>query len=625
MHPSLPLLVVSPTAGFLVAFLLGNSLFLGGDDDLAIDVPRTAESLRAAVKEHDVATVEWLLGKDVQVDAVDELGRTALMQAIEQKDPGMAQVLLEGGADPRAVDAEGGTVLYHAIRRGEVSVVKTLLERGADADGTTSEGGGLFAYAVAEGRTASAQLLLNAGASQLGGAADGRPVVIHAAERMADWLLERILEMGGDVDARDERGETVMHAIARGGESECLPLVWRFGADVNATNGQGVAPLHLAVAAGATKLVGDLGRRGAAVGFPHPEEGAPVLMALELDDVGVLRELLELGADAEVSGRDGRTAMEVAVDRRNFEAARLLADHGGGVDGLLYDAVVAGDGELVRFLLSEGAKANGEESALVAAVRGEDEAISVALLQSGATVPEGKVWAGQSLFHLAMARGQVEVVRLLLQQGAKVNEAFAEPVKDEFLEVVKSEGKIRWFLKKDRRVTPLMMGADRGDLELVRLLMEYGANTDTSTRRHRFWPINFASQRDDVPMMQLMLGGDPEHEERWVKVDLSEQKAWVYGMDDEVLLETRVSTGKKGYRTRTGTFVVSNKYRSWTSTIYKGASMPYFQRLSCGDFGFHQGYVPSYPASHGCLRVPSGNASKLFKLTRVGDRVEIVE
>ena len=341
----------------------------------------------------------------------------------------------------------------------------------------------------------------------------------------------------------------------------------------------------------------------------------------------MLRQLLELGADVEAEAMDGRRAVELALDRRDFDAARLLADHGANLDGHLYEAVNAGDGELVLFLLEKGADANpeGEESPLVAAVRGDRLEMSGALLQAGAKLPEGKICAGQGLFHLAVARGHREVVNELLKQGADVNEAFAEPVKDEFLEFVKSEGKIKWFLKKDRRVTPLMMAADSGDLKMVRLLMEYGAETNTWTRRHRLWAVNFASQRGDVPMMQLMLGADPDHEERWVKVDLSEQTAWVYGKNNEVLLKTRVSTGKKGYRTPTGSFVVSNKYRHWNSTIYNGASMPYFQRLSCGDFGFHQGSVPNYPASHGCLRVPSGGAYKLYKVTRVGDRVEIVE
>lgn len=589
MHPSLSLLVASPL-GVGLAFLFGT-----------VDTPRSgdgpgvavaAESLWSAVDAGDEATVVWLVDRGVPVDAVDWRGLTPLMRALERRDPGMAAALLEAGADPAAVDAAGGSVLFHALRHGETSVVKEVLDRGVSGEGLTPDGGSLFAFAVAEGRIASARLLLDAGADPRTRCAEGRPVSFHAARR-ADWLLRDLLRQGIDVEARDAAGETLLHAAVRGGEAEALPLLWSYGADVDLPNAAGVAP---------------------------------VVMALEQRDRQVLEELLALGADAEVRNREGRTALAIALDRRDFSAARLLLGNGARPDGLLHGAVMAGDHELLAFLLENGANpdAGGGESPLVAAVREDAPQMALALLDAGAKVPEGAVWAGQGLFHLALARGQKEVVQVLLKNGAKVNEPFAEPVKDEFLDLVQTDGKITWYLRKDRRVTPLMMAIDQGDLELVRLMLDYGASKTTTTRRYRFWPINFASQRKDVPMMQLLLGCDPDKEERWVKLDLSEQRAWVYNMDNEVLFETKVSTGKKGYRTPTGSFVITNKYRHWTSTIY-GASMPYFQRLSCGAFGFHQGYVPNYPASHGCLRVPAGNASKLYKLTQIGDRVEIVE
>jgi lipoprotein-anchoring transpeptidase ErfK/SrfK len=108
-------------------------------------------------------------------------------------------------------------------------------------------------------------------------------------------------------------------------------------------------------------------------------------------------------------------------------------------------------------------------------------------------------------------------------------------------------------------------------------------------------------------------------------VDLSEQMAWVYDESGQTLFSTSLSSGKEGYRTRTGEFVITNRNRHHVSNIYKGAIMPYFQRLSCGDFGFHQGVVPGYPASHGCLRVPAGKAYGLWDCTQVGDKVVIVE
>ncbi|MDB4272745.1 L,D-transpeptidase family protein [Akkermansiaceae bacterium] len=54
------------------------------------------------------------------------------------------------------------------------------------------------------------------------------------------------------------------------------------------------------------------------------------------------------------------------------------------------------------------------------------------------------------------------------------------------------------------------------------------------------------------------------------------------------------------------------------------SSMPYFQRLSASDFGFHVGNLPGYAASHGCIRMPWSGAKQFFSLLTVGDYVEII-
>ena len=58
----------------------------------------------------------------------------------------------------------------------------------------------------------------------------------------------------------------------------------------------------------------------------------------------------------------------------------------------------------------------------------------------------------------------------------------------------------------------------------------------------------------------------------------------MYDNQGNEIFATRISTGRKGFATPTGEFVITDKYRDWTSTLYH-ASMPYFQRLSCSDFG----------------------------------------
>ena len=53
--------------------------------------------------------------------------------------------------------------------------------------------------------------------------------------------------------------------------------------------------------------------------------------------------------------------------------------------------------------------------------------------------------------------------------------------------------------------------------------------------------------------------------------------------------------------------------------------MPYFLRLNASAVGLHEGVVPNHPASHGCIRVPTGTAQQLFESTHVGDPVTIVK
>jgi lipoprotein-anchoring transpeptidase ErfK/SrfK len=91
-----------------------------------------------------------------------------------------------------------------------------------------------------------------------------------------------------------------------------------------------------------------------------------------------------------------------------------------------------------------------------------------------------------------------------------------------------------------------------------------------------------------------------------------------------VLLDTCfVSTGREGYNTPAGRYVITDKHRTWTSTSYHG-SMPFFMRLNCRVIFLHSGYVTGRSASHGCIRLPYEKAQKFFGICRVGDEVQIV-
>ena len=82
-----------------------------------------------------------------------------------------------------------------------------------------------------------------------------------------------------------------------------------------------------------------------------------------------------------------------------------------------------------------------------------------------------------------------------------------------------------------------------------------------------------------------------------------------------------VSTGTRGRETPAGVFAVVQKEEEHTSNLYDDASMPHMQRLTWNGIAMHGGPLPGYAASHGCVRMPSEFAEKLFDKTRIGMRV----
>ena len=133
-----------------------------------------------------------------------------------------------------------------------------------------------------------------------------------------------------------------------------------------------------------------------------------------------------------------------------------------------------------------------------------------------------------------------------------------------------------------------------------------------------------------------------------IEIDLEQQTAYlIYG--NEVVLTSPISSGRRGHETTRGRFKVIQKERNHYSNLYgkivdsrgrtivpdadtdmkvpRGAKfvpapMPYFIRFN-GAEGLHAGYLPGYPASHGCVRLPERNAIAFFNAVDVGTPVTV--
>lgn len=105
-------------------------------------------------------------------------------------------------------------------------------------------------------------------------------------------------------------------------------------------------------------------------------------------------------------------------------------------------------------------------------------------------------------------------------------------------------------------------------------------------------------------------------------VNLETQRAVLF-RNGVPIAATTISSGKAGHETPTGVFTILQKNKEHYSKTYNNAPMPNMQRLTWSGIALHAGNLPGYPASHGCIRLPSKFSSLLFGATQLGMTVVI--
>jgi hypothetical protein len=291
----------------------------------------------------------------------------------------------------------------------------------------------------------------------------------------------------------------------------------------------------------------------------------------------------------------------------------------------VFQAVILRDAERVARLVAMGFNPSERtqfgDTPLCAAVRSGQADMVPVLAMCGVDLNEpGR--ENQAPILVASLRRNTPVLAALTSLGVDPNTRFKSPIAKELIERCTIKD-LRNAMESDRGVTPLICCSARGDVEGAVALMKAGAKPGMSTSRYHRYPINFAATQGYLFLMRVLLGRDPDAEpDTLVTVDLSSQRAWVT-KNGKVIASTSVSTGREGYRTPSGRYVITDKHRSHTSTLYHCA-MPWFMRLNCSAIGLHSGYVTGRPASHGCIRLPYDQAKLFFSLTGVGDEVQIV-
>ena len=354
-------------------------------------------------------------------------------------------------------------------------------------------------------------------------AAISDPPLIDAVKRQDHTELRELLREGADVNARQGDGATALHWAVYLNDTEAVSLLLRVGADVDAINDLGVAPLPLACINRSAEVVELLLEAGADPNAAPEGRETPLMTAAWTGSVEVVTQLLASGADvhAAESSRQ-QNALMWAVSEKHPEVVRLLLDHGadiharsavqtgrsrrrgsGGYTPLLFAARV-GDATSVRILLDAGANVDdtaedGLSALTLATVRGHVD-VATLLLERGAD-PEAAE-AGYTALHWAagswettltttditdnregsdewnalpgLKAGKAELVRALLASGPDVNARLST--------TPRRAGSSRSSqLPELVGATPFLLAAVAGDTEVMRILVEAGADVSLTT------------------------------------------------------------------------------------------------------------------------------------------------
>jgi len=401
--------------------------------DVNAPQPDGTTALHWATHWNDAELVDLLLRAGANAKAVNRYGATPLSEAAASGSGAMIEALLRAGADPKTLTTrDGETVLMTAARAGNVDAVKILLDRGADANAReTYKGQTALMWAASERHPEIVKLLL-----------------VHGA----DWKVRSFdretkvprLSAASSISPIARGGFTALSFSAREGDIESARAMLDGGVDINYGDVDNTSALIVSIMNKQYTFARFLIDRGADIniagGYGRTALHAIVDIRNEdwstlpnrkaedpLPSLDIVKQLLSLGADvnatltAPLPGRSGMDAGDTTL--------------GLGTTPLMR-AARAGDATVMRLLLAKGADPRlmtkeGNTALMFAAGVGyrdknttgtENDALEAlkVSLETGLDLNQANT-KGETALHGAASRGADTIVRFLVEHGAALN------------------------------------------------------------------------------------------------------------------------------------------------------------------------------------------------------------
>ena len=390
-----------------------------------------------------------------------------------------------------------------AAMNGDRAGVRLLLQNKADVNAAQSDGATALQWAAYRDDLELADLLISAGSNPKLANREGATALQLASLRGRAPMIEKLLNGGADVNERGVHAETPLMFAARSGNLQALRLLLKRGAEINAKESlRGTTALMWAVEQKHADVVKLLIQSGADVGIassPDSKGGtaylAPTIQQREVQEK-FIRRRRDLKSKDPAKDQAASDAEAAAV------AFGVAANSKGGGLTALVLAAREDCMECAQLLVEAHANVNQTThygwSPLLTAVQNRHYRLAAYLLDHGAD-PNIANNGGWAPLYIAVDNRNIEggdypvrqpdmdhldFIKLLLARGANVNaricgvESTAQRCKGDSTET-RTVFTMQWLYEDG--ATPFLRAAQSGDVTLLKLLLEHGADPKIAT------------------------------------------------------------------------------------------------------------------------------------------------
>ncbi|XP_070579650.1 transient receptor potential cation channel subfamily A member 1-like [Ptychodera flava] len=330
--------------------------------------------LHLAAKQDSGKTMEILVKNGAKIFAKDAKGAAPLHQAARHGSEQAAEILLTcEGADPNVKDDDGLTPLHLSALHGSVAVCNTLVKYKADVSAKEVNCITPLMNAAIGGHTEVMTLLIKTANKcnlppniYLEYADNEGNTALHLAVANGHLKATKLcLDYGADVDARKEDQFSALHVAAINNHTEIAVMLLARGAKVNAQDEEDMTPLHRAGVYNRTDMIKILLNRGADLEARDSEHFTPLLGTAWKGQSEAALSLLLNGANICATDHVLKTCLHWAVEENHVKYVSALLRHGAEIllnskdsndQTPLHYAAENGNLEMLQLLLSNGAK-----------------------------------------------------------------------------------------------------------------------------------------------------------------------------------------------------------------------------------------------------------------------------